>query len=121
MATALRLTLQIRRCTNPACPQCDKPYRPAEEGRLALPKHEFGLDVIALVGTLSYAQYRSVPEIHQELEPRRVTIALRTVLNLSERYDELVALSLTDTARLQRITEAQGHVALALVLSSCGG
>jgi hypothetical protein len=45
---------------------------------------------------------------------RRVALAPRTVLNLLERYDELVALSLTDTARLQRLTEAQGRVSLAL-------
>jgi len=114
LAAVLRLTLQIRRCINPACPQFAKPYRPEEEGRLALPKHEFGLDVITLVGTLRYAQHRSVPEIHQELERRRVAIAPRTVLNLLDRYDELVTLSLTDTARLQRITQAQGHVILAL-------
>src|SRR5438132_1644593 len=100
-------TLQIRRCLNRTCPQFHRPYRPEEEGRLALPKHEFGLDVIALVGTLRYAQHRSVPEIHHELERRRVVIAPRTVLHLLERYDELLALSLTDTTRLQRLTAAQ--------------
>ena len=36
----IRLTLQIRRCLNPACPQARKPYRPEAAGRLALPKHE---------------------------------------------------------------------------------
>ena len=110
----LRLTLKIRRCVTLACPQFQKPYRPEEEGGLALPKHEFGLDVITLVGTLRYAQHRSVPEIHQELEHRRVAIAPRTVLHLLERYDELVALCLTDSARLQRITASQGRVILAL-------
>jgi len=55
-----------------------------------------------------------VPEIHQELERRRVAIAPRTVLNLVERYEELVALSLTDPARLQRLTTPQGRVLLAL-------
>lgn len=114
LTTVLRLTLQIRRCTNPACPQFAKPYRPEEEGRLALPKHEFGLDVIALVGALRYAQHRSVPEMHQELERRHMAIAPRTVLNLLARYEELVTLSLTDTARLKRLTHAQGRVVLAL-------
>ena len=114
LATVLRLTLQIRRCTNPACPQFAQPYRPEEEGRLALPKHEFGLDVMALVGTLRYAQHRSVPEIHDELDRRHVAIAPRTVWNLLERYDALVALSLPDTARLKRLTHAQGRVLLAL-------
>src|SRR5215470_1798151 len=114
LTDVLRLTLQIRRCITPTCPQFQQPYRPEEEGRHALPKHEFGLDVIALVGTLRSAQHRSVPEIHQELERRRVAIAPRTVLNLVERYEELVALSLTDTARLQRLTKPQGRVLLAL-------
>jgi hypothetical protein len=47
----MRLTLQMRRCLNPACPQVRKPYRPEAEGRLALPKHAFGLDVLTCIGT----------------------------------------------------------------------
>src|SRR5215467_1755617 len=110
----LHLTLQIRRCLNRACPHFRRPYRPEAEGRLALPKHEFGLDVVAWVGTLRYAQHRSLPEIHQHLRHRGVAIAPRTVTHLLERYDELLTLALTDTARLQRITQAQGRVILAL-------
>jgi len=110
----VHLTLQIRRCLNRTCPQFRRPYRPEVEGRLALPKHEFGLDVIACVGTLRYAQHRSLPEIHQHLCHRGMAVAQRTVTHLLERYDELLTLSLTDTARLQRITQAQGRVILAL-------
>src|SRR6516162_1534140 len=99
---------------NRACPQFRRPYRPEAEGRLALPKHEFGLDVIACVGTLRYAQHRSLPEIHEHLRHRGVAVAPRTVTHLLERYDELLTLSLTDTARLQRITQVQGRVILAL-------
>jgi hypothetical protein len=110
----VHLTLQIRRCLNRACPQFRRPYRPETEGRLALPRHEFGLDVIAWVGTLRYAQHRSLPEIHQHLRQRGVAVAPRTVTHLLERYDELLTLSLTDTARLQRMTQAQGRVILAL-------
>jgi hypothetical protein len=110
----VHLTLQIRRCLNQACPQFRRPYRPEAEGRLALPGHEFGLDVIAAVGTLRYAQHRSLPEIHHHLRQRGVAIAPRTVSHLLERYDELLTLSLTDTTRLQRITHVQGRVILAL-------
>jgi hypothetical protein len=110
----LHLTLQIRRCLNHACPQFRRPYRPEAEGRLALPKHEFGLDIIAWIGTLRYAQHRSLPEIHQHLRHRGVVVAPRTVMHLLERYDELLTLSLTDPTRLQRITQAQGRVLLAL-------
>jgi hypothetical protein len=114
LKAVLGLTLQMRRCLNTACLQCRQPYRPEAEGRLALPKHEFGLDVIACVGQWRYGQHRSVPEIHQALVERRVAVAPRTVTNLLERYDELVALSLQDTLRLQRITQVRGRVILAL-------
>jgi hypothetical protein len=43
-----------------------------------------------------------------------MAVAPRTVTNLLERYDELVALSLQDTARLRRLTPPQGRVILAL-------
>lgn len=110
----MRLTLQIRRCLNPACPQVRKPYRPEAEGRLALPKHEFGLDVLTFIGTQRYAHHHSVPTLHQALVARGLAVAPRTVTNLLERYDELVALSLQDTARLRRLTQPQGRVILAL-------
>jgi hypothetical protein len=114
LEAVVRLTLQIRRCLNAHCPQFHKPYRPEAEGRLALPKHEFGLDVIAFVGTRRYAQHRSIPEIHQALVDHGVAVAQRTVTNLLERYDELLSLTLQDTDRLHRITQPQGRVILAL-------
>lgn len=114
LTAVLHLTLQIRRCLTPTCPQFRRPYRPEAEGRLALPKHEFGLDVVTLAGTLRYAQHRSIPDMHQELVRRRVAIAPRTVQHLVERYEELVALSLSDPTRLQTLTQPQGRVILAL-------
>jgi hypothetical protein len=108
------LRLQVRRCRDPLCPRYRASLRPEQEGRFALPEHEFGLDVIALVGTLRHAQHRSVPEIHAELTRRGVSACLRTVTNLLDRYDELLALSLSDAGRLRRITAAAGRVILAI-------
>jgi hypothetical protein len=48
----LRLHMQIRSCRNSGCPRHKVCLRPEPEGRFALPQHEFGRDVIALVGTL---------------------------------------------------------------------
>ena len=90
-----------------------QPYRPEAEGRLALPKHEFGLDVLTCIGTQRYAHHSSIPAIHQALVERGVAIAPRTVTPLLERYDELGALSLQDPARLRRLTQPQGRVILA--------
>src|SRR5512147_3010888 len=108
------LRFQVRSCRNPDCPRRRVCLRPEQEGRFALPQHEFGLDIIALVGTLRHAEHRSVPEIHAELIRRGVPICVRSVSNLLDRYDELLALSLSDTERLRRVTTAAGRVILAL-------
>lgn len=109
-----QLLLTIRRCHNHACERYRQPCRPEEEGHWALPHGEFGLDVIALVGTLRYTKYHSVPEIHQELRKRGVAIAERTITNLLARYEELVTLRLGDRTRLCERLASQGHVILAL-------
>jgi hypothetical protein len=110
----VRLNLKIRQCRDAECPRHRRPYRPEAEGALALPHHEFGLDVIALIGALRYAQHQSVPEMHRTLQARGVDIAERSVTHLLERYDELLALSLTDAERLREITTREGRVILAL-------
>jgi len=109
-----RLVLQIRRCHRRDCPRYLQPYRPECEGRYALPQHEFGLDVLAHIGALRYAEHRSVPEIHQQLTGRGLAISERTVTNLLDRYDELLAVTLTDSRRLQGLLAQQGRVVLAL-------
>jgi hypothetical protein len=109
-----RLILRVRRCRNPDCAWYQHPYRPEEEGRWALPHGEFGLDVIALVGTLRYASHRSVPEIHQALCERGVQIAERTVTHLLQRYEELVAVHLADQRRLRDRFKEQGQIVLAI-------
>src|SRR3712207_2738685 len=109
----VRLRLRIRRCEAPGCPRFHVPYRPEAEGALALPRHEFGLDVVALVGVLRHRDHRSVPEIHAALRERGVAIAERSVTNLLDRYDELLATALTGTRRLRRVLRDQGGVILA--------
>jgi len=110
----LGLHLQVRRCHRPACPRFHVPVHPEREGSFALPRHEFGLDVVAFVGALRYSQHRTVSEMQVALVERGVAICERTVTNLLDRYDELLALSLSSNERLQRVTAAQGHVVLAI-------
>jgi hypothetical protein len=114
LSGAIRLRLRIRRCETPDCPRFHRPYRPEAEGALALPQHEFGLDVIALVGLLRHRDHRSVPEIHAALRGRGLDIAERSVTNLLDRYDELLATALTGVRRLRRMLRHQGGVILAL-------
>lgn len=106
--------LVVRRCETPGCPAYHQAYRPEAEGRLALPQAEFGLDIIALVGRLRFAECRSVPEIHRALTDRGVAIAERSVTNLVARYEELVALALAAAPARTATLQAQGAVVLAL-------
>src|SRR3954469_15842539 len=120
----VRVRLKIRRCESRSCGRYHQAWRPEGEAALALPQHEFGLDVITLTGTLRYREHRSVPEIHQELTRRGVAICERSVTNLLERYDELVAAS-AGTAAHREALERQGRVILAifslmLAIRSCG-
>src|SRR5436305_6119860 len=110
----LRLTLAIRRCPNPDCSRFRQPYRPEAEPHFALPYHEFGLDVMALVGRLRHAEHRSIPEIHHDLTGRGLVVAERTVTNLLDRYDELRALATADPKRLGPLLRQQRRVILAI-------
>jgi hypothetical protein len=108
------LTLKLYRCQNRECPRFHQLCRPEEEGGWALPHGEFGLDVIALVGTLRYQQQRSIPQIHEELLRRGLEVAQRTVTDQLYRYEELLALHLADSQRVQERLKAQKQVMLAL-------
>jgi hypothetical protein len=113
----VRLRLQVRRCVTPGCGQYHRSYRPEEELGWALPHGEFGLDIIALVGALRFGEHRSVPEMHRELGRRGVVVAERTVTHLVQRYEELVAVRLSDLSegsRLRDILAAQERVILAI-------
>ena len=109
-----RLRLQVRSCRNPQCPRHRICLRPEQEGRYALPQHEFGLDVIAAVGRLRHPEHRGVAEIHAELVRRGVPICARSVGNLLDRYDGLLALPCSDADRPRRVTAEAGRVILAI-------
>jgi len=111
---AVRLRLKIRRCETDGCAFRSRPFRPEAEGALALAQHELGLDVIALIGWLRHRDHRSVPEIHALLRARGVAIGERTVTNLLDRHDELVATSLADPAHQRRQLAPQGRIILAI-------
>lgn len=67
-----------------------------------------------MVGALRHAHHRSVPEIHRELLARGVSVSERTVTNLLDRYEELVAIRLSERAHLREALARQGRVVLAI-------
>lgn len=114
LEAVVALKVQVRVCHREECALYLKAVRAEEEGRWVLPEHEFGLDVIAHIGALRYQEHRSVPEIHVGLRERGVPICQRSVTNLLDRYDELLALRLGDSQRLREVTSKQGRVVLAM-------
>ncbi len=107
----LALTVPVRRCSSRDCRAYKKPVRPWEEGILALPHSESGLDLIALVGHCRYAQHHSLKQIHESLRARQLPVCERSVCNLLHRYEELVALRVSAALPLLR---TQGRVVLAI-------
>ena len=110
----VQLRLKVRRCATPECERFCQPYRPEAEGKWALAQHEFGLDVMALVGGLRYLEHRSVAQIHQVLQTRGMSVSERTVSNLLARYDELVSLEMGNIERIRKIVAQQSQVILAI-------
>jgi hypothetical protein len=109
-----RLTLRVRTCRTATCAQYHRAYVPEEVGAWVLPQGEVGLEVLALIGQLRAHEQRSVPQIHQVLLARGVAIAERSVTVLLHRYEELVALRLSDPTRLRARLRPPGGVILAL-------
>ena len=114
LAGVIRLRLKIRRCYNGECERVGYVLRPEAEGKWALPQHEFGLDVMALAGALRYGEHRSVPEIHHLLQQRGICVGQRSVSHLIERYEELLALNLSNKQRLQEIGREYKRVIIAI-------
>jgi len=114
LSEVVQLRLRVRRCPNKTCDRYHKVYRPECEGGWALPQHEFGLDVIAAIGNRRYRHHETVSEIHAYLRENGVVISERSVTNQLDRYDELVALSLQSSERLEAVFQQQGRVILAI-------
>jgi hypothetical protein len=114
LTDVVQLRLRVRRCPNRSCVRYHKPYRPECEGGWALPKHEFGLDVLAAIGKRRYRHHETVSEIHAYLREQGVVISERSVTNQLERYDELVALALQTNGRIQQQLKQQERVILAI-------
>src|SRR5260370_34485131 len=93
-------SLVVRCCPSRACTQYHVFVRPEEEGALALPHSKFGLDVLALVGQLRFAEQCTMRAIHRSLRAREVDLAPRTVTGLVHRYAALLARPLDDPAQL---------------------
>ena len=109
LAGVARYTRRIGRCRRAPCDPFPVPFRPEAEGRMALPHHEFGLDVIAYAGTRRYTAHRTAPEIHAARTARGMSPSVRT--GVRTRWDGRIR----ERDRLARqrpdLSEPPAHVA----------
>ena len=104
------------RCSSPACPFPRAVYRSARAEARQVKGSGYGLDVIARIGYLRFAQHRTREEIWRHLrEETPVQISERHVQNLVEVYLALLRASHQDLdARLAATVEEHGGIILAL-------
>lgn len=114
LSGVVKIRLKVRRCPHRECESYHQVYRPEKEGSWALPEHEFGLDLMAYVGSLRYQEHRSVPQIHKALREKEVIICEKSVSNVLDRYDEMVSVCLTDPKRISSLIGSQKQVILAI-------
>jgi len=107
------LILRDKKCPNPECPAPHLRYRPAQEPILALPGHEFGLDVLMAIGSMRMRDDFSFPRIYQRLRERPfpVPICPMTVQYLFRDYLSLVhcQMAFNDSALKERLRK-QGAI-----------
>ena len=71
--------------------------------------------MIALIGQWRFREHRSVPEMHQALLARGISVAQRSVTYLMQRYPRTRdGCRITDHERIKAQLQKQGHVMLAL-------
>ncbi|WIG96403.1 hypothetical protein [Myxococcus sp. SDU36] len=114
LSGVVALKVQVRVCHKEGCALHLRAIRAEEEGLWVLPEQELGLDVMALVGALRHQEQRSVPFIHAALRARGVPISERSVTNLIDRYEDLLALRVADSPHIQAVTHKLGRVVLGI-------
>lgn len=70
--------------------------------------------MIALSGQWRFREHRRVPEMHRALQARGVSITERSVTNVMQRSEALVALRTADQQRISTQVKKQGRVILAI-------
>ena len=99
LAGPMHVRLQVRRCHNQAhsgdkpCKRYFVPFRPEMEGRLALPQHAIGLDVILMVGIIRQkSENISIDNIYKYLIKKHIKISKRSVFNTWDAFRRIINL-----------------------------
>lgn len=103
------------RCENPNCPFGRTVYRSAQAEACQIKGSGYGLDVVARIGHLRFAEHRTREEIWRQLGEQAIQISERHVQNLIEVYLALLRASQQEIGeRLAPAVEEHGGIILAL-------
>lgn len=103
-------------CKNSNCLHTGATYKSAEAEMLAMKHSSYSYDVLCLVGDLRFRQHRTVSEITVALNNQGIPVSERHAQNLYERYQTLLAASLSGHVRsvLAETTALNGGIVLSM-------
>jgi hypothetical protein len=108
----LRWVRADKRCPDRECPGRAKIFRPLDDLRIALPKKNFGLDVVRFVGERHLGADRSLSAIGRELNDRGIPIDQTHVGELFRDFVALTKLARGDDEAERDRLRRQGGIVL---------
>ena len=110
----LALEVDVDRCSDAMCP-LRAGLAPPEEGRLALPKFIYGLDVLTEIARLRWGLRQTLSEMHTTLRATYdLPIAERSVDYAMQTWQELATASVLRDRRRIAALQAQGGIILGI-------
>jgi len=111
----VRMDYHVYVCTNSECPLCGGHFKPEAMTMRVLPKRQFGLDVIALIGYYRLGMSLSFPKTARALgDVHGVEISRREVEDLFNLYVALTTTDVRTDERLRAKLKKQGKVVLSI-------
>lgn len=110
----LALEVDVDRCSESTCP-LHAGFAPPEEGRLALPKFIYGLEVLTEIARLRWVLRQTLPEMHATLRTTYdLPIAERSVDYAMQTWQDLATASVLRDRRRIAALKAQGGIILGI-------
>jgi hypothetical protein len=111
----IKVVSHFLQCQQANCKMREAVYRPEEEGMLALPGYNFGLDVVARIGELRHRDNLSIPKIEAQLRAESsLQISIKEIELLCEVYLALVTTVASQDQLLMGELKKSGGIVLAI-------
>ncbi len=112
---SIKAVSHFLQCQQANCKMREAVYRPEQEGMLALPGYNFGLDVVARIGELRYRDNFSIVKIEAQLRAEsNLQISIKEVELLCEVYLALVTTVASQDQQLMGELKKLGGIVLSI-------